>query len=115
MPCQAPFPGTFLVEVRKPGRCRVFSLVGVHDEVGFEMAMTDGADHVELRPEARFELSRRGQFPGASEFGLVHAIDGDAAGRDGDVTAVIGLAVGEDEGLESNVAGRGGVDGAGVA
>ena len=41
------------------------------------MAMTDGADHVELRPEARVELSRRGQVPGASEFGLVHAIDGD--------------------------------------
>ena len=56
---------------------RVFSLVGVHDEVGFEMAMTDGADHVELRPEARFEVSRKGKVPGASEFGLVHAIDGD--------------------------------------
>ena len=55
---------------------RVFSLVGVHDEVGFEMAMTDGADHVELRPEARAKLSQRGQVPGASEFGLAHAIDG---------------------------------------
>ena len=39
--------------------------------------MTDGADHVELRPEARVELSLRGQVPRASEFGLVHAIDGD--------------------------------------
>eukprot|EP00974_Lingulodinium_polyedra_P040924 3933886-Lingulodinium_polyedra.AAC.1 len=41
------------------------------------MAMADGAHHVELRPEACLELSRGGQVPGASEFGLVHAIDGD--------------------------------------